>query len=398
MLKLRVFSGGHWGSSVCLDYVEAYTEESASNGEMNKLCGDWSVGRSERLTAHGPRQTLVGYCFDDRSGHSCESRAVFLNVVLDAERQRGRGRGVVLQEREKRRRRKGFSIVFTGYRHADNGIKDEEDAGLSPCSEGEFSCAAKDFSVHSGRPHCVWDRLRCDMRQNCGFLHNSDEEGCGDSGSVSSGILSAVGGGVGRAGGGGGIHTWSISTMTLLIIVYLAIVLVLVLVTMVLLRWHKTLRTPLDVLAESRDVVAAEAAAERDRHYPHRLLPPRFQPAASALVSTSAASFPPPAASAIATSSSTASEAQDSVTATTGRRGTVSIIVAYRPQQAHLATAAGLAAVPKPPNGEAPPSYDSLFTGGGGGAAGGGGEIPPPPNYNILTLNLPEEDVDQVMN
>ena len=40
--------------------------------------------------------------------------------------------------------------------------------------------------------------------------------------------------------------------MSLLIIVYLAIVLILVLVTMLLLRWHKVLRTPLDVLSDSR--------------------------------------------------------------------------------------------------------------------------------------------------
>ena len=44
---------------------------------------------------------------------------------------------------------------------------------------------------------------------------------------------------------------WSISTMSLLIVVYMTIVLILVLVTILLLRWHKALRAPIEVIDPS---------------------------------------------------------------------------------------------------------------------------------------------------
>ncbi len=334
--------GGHWGSSVCLDYLEAYTQ---SSRVRNKLCGEWRVGARDRLTSHGPRQTLVGYCYDDRSGHSCEASTIFLNVVLDSARL---PRMADIREINLRRR-KGFSVVFTGYRHAPlpapevdregGNVTGEEGKGEETenlCSEGEFSCPIRDFSVHSGRPHCIWDRLRCDARPNCGFLRNEDEETCGNS------VLP------GRTGSGG-VHTWSISTMTLLIIVYLAIVLVLVLVTMVLLRWHRTLRTPLDVLAESRGLDATAVAAA--------------VPASDHLATATAAAVAPGAPGAAPSSEA-------------GRR-TVSIIVAYRPQPQLLVNATAAAGKRTT---ESPPSYDSLFLNEN------------PPNYGMLTatVDLPQ--------
>ncbi len=340
--------GGHWGSSVCLDYIEVYTE---SSRVRSKLCGEWSVGPQDRLTSHGPRQTLVGYCHDDRSGHSCEAPNIYLNVVLDSawHRRLADKHGLNL------RRRKGFSIVFTGYRHPsreetpktnESEAEEHQDKDeVLVCGEEEFSCPVLDYSVHSGRPHCIWDRLRCDSRQNCGFLRNEDEEGCVQG-------RHGAGGTVGGVGGPGGVHTWSISTMTLLIIVYLAIVLVLVLVTMVLLRWHKTLRTPLDVLAESRGLDSVGAAT-----------------------------------TAVATEADGASSE--------GGRRTLSIIVAYRPQPHLLMSSAAAAAaaaddasstsasaaVAKRTT-EEPPSYDSLFL------------EENPPNYGMLTatVNLPREE------
>ena len=130
------------------------------------------------------------------------------------------------------------------------GLK-KEDSG---CSKDEFMCQVTEFSNKKGLLHsnrCIWKRLKCDYHQNCGFTYNNDEINCS---------LSSTGGGFDEGdtiGGDGGVTgnpiPWSISTMSLLIIIYLAIVLILVLVTMLLLRWHRALRTPLDVLND-RDV------------------------------------------------------------------------------------------------------------------------------------------------
>lgn len=108
--------------------------------------------------------------------------------------------------------------------------------------------------------------------------------------------------------------------MSLLIIVYLAIVLILVLVTMLLLRWHKVLRTPLDVLSDSR-VHQSPPMVMEDREL------------------------------AAGTASNTITPA------------TVSIMVMYRPHKPR-----GLS---QPSTVELPPSYESLFMGDS------------PPSYNI---------------
>merc|ERR1712226_954983 len=107
--------------------------------------------------------------------------------------------------------------------------------------------------------------------------------------------------------------------MSLLIIVYLAIVLILVLVTMLLLRWHKVLRTPLDVLSDSR-VHQSPPMVMEDRELAQA-------------------------------NSSTVTPA------------TVSIMVMYRPHKPR-----GLS---QPSTVELPPSYESLFMGDS------------PPSYNI---------------
>ena len=117
------------------------------------------------------------------------------------------------------------------------------------CSKEEFMChvSSSNLKGNSHLDRCIWKRLRCDFHQNCGFIHNNDEINCPKNG------VSGMGrGGNGGHGGinGNSINPWSISTMSLLIIIYLAIVLILVLVTMLLLRWHRALRTPLDVLSE----------------------------------------------------------------------------------------------------------------------------------------------------
>jgi hypothetical protein len=122
-----------------------------------------------------------------------------------------------------------------------------EEEGSGGCSDNEFMCQVTEFSsnremIHSNR--CIWKRLKCDYHQNCGFTYNNDEINCSLSGFDEGDTI----------GGDGGVNgnpiPWSISTMSLLIIIYLAIVLILVLVTMLLLRWHRALRTPLEVLSE----------------------------------------------------------------------------------------------------------------------------------------------------
>ena len=124
-----------------------------------------------------------------------------------------------------------------------DSLDEDESTG---CSENEFMCQVTEFSNEKGMMHsnrCIWKRLKCDSHQNCGFTYNNDEINCSLSGG--GGESDTVHGGM-----NGSPIPWSISTMSLLIIIYLAIVLILVLVTMLLLRWHRALRTPLDVLSE----------------------------------------------------------------------------------------------------------------------------------------------------
>jgi len=148
--------------------------------------------------------------------------------------------------------------------------------------------------------------------------HESDETGCGYLRRVS------------------GIHErlspWSVSTMSLLIIVYLAIVLILVLVTMLLLRWHKVLRTPLDVLSDSR-VHQSPPMVMEDRELAQA-------------------------------NSSTVTPA------------TVSIMVMYRPHKPR-----GLS---QPSTVELPPSYESLFMGDS------------PPSYNIAANDAENDPTEVI--
>lgn len=209
--------------------------------------------------------------------------------------------------------------MFTGYKkvieetiefvNETNSAAAENNVTFS-CGEDEFQCKASDYDDgHVIKSHpdelaapqrCIWSKLRCDYHQNCGAGHESDESGCGYLRRVS------------------GIHErlspWSVSTMSLLIIVYLAIVLILVLVTMLLLRWHKVLRTPLDVLSDSRV---------------HQSPPMVMEDRELTAATTAAGSTVTPA--------------------------TVSIMVMYRPHKPR--------GFSQPSTVELPPSYESLFMG-----------------------------------
>ena len=122
--------------------------------------------------------------------------------------------------------------------------------------------------------------------------------------------------------------------MSLLIIVYLAIVLILVLVTMLLLRWHKVLRTPLDVLSDSR-VHQSPPMVMEDREL---------------------------TATAVTASNNT-----------NNTPATVSIMVMYRPHKPR--------GFSQPQTVELPPSYESLFM------------SESPPSYNVAAS---EAETDQM--
>ena len=130
----------------------------------------------------------------------------------------------------------------------NNPGEDEEEG--TGCSDNEFMCQVTESSNKRGMlfsNRCIWKRLRCDSHQNCGFTYNNDEINCS---LIGVGGIDDSGDDENHNGVNGNPIPWSISTMSLLIIIYLAIVLILVLVTMLLLRWHRALRTPLDVLSE----------------------------------------------------------------------------------------------------------------------------------------------------
>merc|ERR1711997_1163922 len=259
-------------------------------------------------------------CFDDINIH------IELDLTLAG---RGAPYGLSLHQH------KDFVIVVTGYKNvrpvldvvsnfSDPSSDNDDDKNemtkdnLSfTCGKNEHQCSTSPYddrtlstTLPKTSPRCIWSKLRCDYHQNCGLGHESDESGCG--------YFRRIGGGYQER-----LSSWSVSTMSLLIIVYLAIVLILVLVTMLLLRWHKVLRTPLDVLSDSR-VHQSPPMVMEDREL---------------------------AAAHAAASASTVTPA------------TVSIMVMYRPHKPR-----GLS---QPSTVELPPSYESLFMGDS------------PPSYNI---------------
>ena len=370
------------------DYIEVYSDYAKVR---NRLCGTWNVGRNSPLQSQGgPNQTLVGYCYDDHSGHSCETTAININVVIgqqystsgDRDEDEDEPNRLVLdpgltaglshrnpyntpvlasssRAGSSRDRRGFFTLAVTGYRHP----KAEEGYHCNDLTE--FTCDNNDFSIHREKQHCVWKELQCDFHQNCGFSVNQDEEGCGSSGVVGP---AAVGGG---AGGSIRVVTsssssswWSISTMTLLIVTYLAIILVLVLLTLLFLRWHKGLAAAAAAADSSSssgsdannsnnpDVVAVSQRTYN--HVVHGPSPNQFSNFASreadltlnaagpSTALTRLPGTPSPSAAAAAAAAALGTTA----TTTTTNNG-ISIMVMYKPRSSY----------------EAPPSYDSLFTG-----------------------------------
>lgn len=322
--------GGHWGSFVCHDFIKVWSGEVEDIEKAEKLCGRWSAYDQE---GHGsgaldtvPLKAIVDSCEDDVCAND-----IFVNIEMDGGIIDGHGAPYGLSLRQ----RKDFSIVITGYKKVrevadiiENGNNTNGSNETSfPCHKDEYQCAKSQFddrhymSTEQAAPRCIWSKLRCDYHQNCGAGHDSDESGCGYFRQI------------------GGIHErlspWSVSTMSLLIIVYLAIVLILVLVTMLLLRWHKVLRTPLDVLSDSR-VHQSPPMVMEDREL---------------------------TATAVTASNNT-----------NNTPATVSIMVMYRPHKPR--------GFSQPSTVELPPSYESLFM------------SESPPSYNVAAS---EAETDEQM-
>merc|ERR1719225_1708674 len=213
-LDLRQEETSHWQQGVCPDYLDIRTEDSVVRSQ---LCGQWDLRRDERLSVAGRRRNLIGYCYEDQSGHSCESRQILVDVAIEHNSSLSD-----LFPGLSKSDRYGFTVVFTAWRHAD---------GPEGCGEGEMTCPNTDGGAHGDRGHCVWQQMLCDSHQNCGFLVNKDEWGCR----------------LGRDA------AWSFGTITVLVTIWVAIVTILMLATVFLLQWNRiTFRTPLDMLAETR--------------------------------------------------------------------------------------------------------------------------------------------------
>jgi len=326
--------GGHWGSFVCHDFIKVWSGEVKDVEKAEKLCGRWSAYDQE---GHGsgaletvPLKAMVDSCQDEQCVND-----IFVNIEMDGGIINGHGAPYGLSLRQ----RKDFVIVVTGYKKirdvndidnignvTDGSVSSSSSINNSsfPCAADEYQCSKSQFDDRhymstEAAPRCIWSKLRCDYHQNCGAGHESDEAGCGYFRQI------------------GGIHErlspWSVSTMSLLIIVYLAIVLILVLVTMLLLRWHKVLRTPLDVLSDSR-VHQSPPMVMEDREL-----------TATAVTASNQNNTP----------------------------ATVSIMVMYRPHKPR--------GFSQPQTVELPPSYESLFM------------SESPPSYNVAAS---EAETDQM--
>ena len=215
-LDLRQEETGHWEQGACPDYVDMRGVDSLVR---EQVCGQWDVERDERLVMAGRDKNIVGYCVEDRAGHSCETDRILVDVAIEHNKSLSdQFPGLRKEDRH------GFTLVFTAWRHVDQS---------GECSEAEMMCPTSDGGAHADMNHCIWQKMYCDGHQNCGFLTNKDEWGCR----------------LGRD------TAWSFGTITVLVTIWVAIVTILMIATVFLLQWNRmTFRTPLDMLAESRSV------------------------------------------------------------------------------------------------------------------------------------------------
>ena len=322
-MDLRQEETGHWDKGACPDYLDIRTEGSVVREEM---CGQWDVQRDQRLVMAGRERNIIGYCYEDRSGHSCETKSILVDVAIE--------HNMSLSDQFpglRKEDRHGFTLVFTAWRHGD------EETG--ECGEAEMMCPTSDGGAHGDQSHCIWQKMYCDGHQNCGFLTNKDEWGCR----------------LGRDA------AWSFGTITVLVTIWVAIVTILMLATVFLLQWNRiTFRTPLDMLAETRSVAGGRAGG----------------PGASIPITTTS-------------DRREAGHVMSTTTAADPRTGgMVSIMVMYRPPTGQAGQTPGPPGE-EAKTVDMPPTYDSLFNGGPSGGGGDtASTVPPPPGYNMLTVNL----------
>lgn len=323
-IDLRQEETGHWDKGACPDYLDVRTEGSVVREEM---CGQWDVQRDQRLVMAGRERNIVGYCYEDRSGHSCETKRILVDVAIE--------HNTSLSDQFpglRKEDRHGFTLVFTAWRHGD------EETG--ECGEAEMMCPTSDGGAHGDQSHCIWQKMYCDGHQNCGFLTNKDEWGCR----------------LGRDA------AWSFGTITVLVTIWVAIVTILMLATVFLLQWNRiTFRTPLDMLAETRSVAGGRAGG----------------PGATIPITTTS-------------DRREAGHVMSTTTAADPRTGgMVSIMVMYRPPTGQAGQTPGPPGGEEAKTVDMPPTYDSLFNGGPSGGGGEtAAAAPPPPGYNMLTVNL----------
>ena len=302
-MDLRQEETGHWDKGACPDYLDIRTEGSVVREEM---CGQWDVQRDQRLVMAGRERNIVGYCYEDRSGHSCETKSILVDVAIEHNKSLSdQFPGLRKEDRH------GFTLVFTAWRHGDEETGD--------CGEAEMMCPTSDGGAHGDRSHCIWQKMYCDGHQNCGFLTNKDEWGCR----------------LGRDA------AWSFGTITVLVTIWVAIVTILMLATVFLLQWNRiTFRTPLDMLAETRSVAGGRGGG----------------PGAAIPITTTS-------------DRREAGHVMSTTTAADPRTGgMVSIMVMYRPPTGQAGQTTGPPGE-EAKTVDMPPTYDSLFNGGPSAAA-----------------------------
>ncbi len=373
--------GGHWGSSVCVDYLEVHADGA---GERNKLCGEWGSAFDERLVTRGLKQNLFGFCEES----DCTTLALDLNVVIDARRELSGRYGLNLKKRT------GFTLVVTGYSRPST--KTQEGTTSYVCEEeSQFNCSNPVNSSAPGR--CIWKRLQCDGHENCGYPAAVDE-----SANCPTDALS------------GRTHErwkslrswsfrhppwWSFKTMVFIMITYLAIIMIMIGVTMLFLHLQRgqqqTQRRP-PSRRDSLEDIGLEAAAEVQQRggEVEESQPPETpnQPR------TSARRFP--------------GRPRFHRSIRAGRNaGDFSMLVMFK----------------EPGSGDEPPTYESIYSSRGNNenresetsatattssqsdeasprpatseapqAGNSEAPCPPPPYYNIVAVNLPDLDAERM--
>ena len=148
-MDLRQEETDTWDRASCPDYVDMRSRGSVVREE---LCGQWDIKRDQRLVMAGRDRNIVGYCYEDRSGHSCETESILVDVAVEHNSSLSdQFPGLRKEDRH------GFTLVFTAWRHA------ARESG--ECEESEMACPNTDGGAHRDTSHCIWQKMYCDGHQ-----------------------------------------------------------------------------------------------------------------------------------------------------------------------------------------------------------------------------------------